>query len=668
MKTLPFILAFASLQTLSGMDTTRLNTKITDVTVYLSGAQVTRQGEVRLKKGRQLFLIENISHQADAQSVQVAAITGGRLLSVKQSVHEQSSAQKSETEKKLERLIQQYQHRIKEIFNEKQIYQVEEKLLLDHSVPATEKKELDVNNIREAADFYRQRLNQIRKSQLLLVKEEKSLQDSIQETYARINKIAAARTSPSSRLLVEIEGLKEGLTALKFSYYVSSAGWRPLYDFRVDEITAPLVVSYNADVYQSTGEDWKNIHIKLSTYNPSQRAVLQTLRPWYLDRPAVQDKPNKEQQPGVLKGLLVEGSNGEVIPNANIILYHDREQVAAATSNAAGEFMINPVYPGRYTVKATYVGYEPAQIHNVVISEAKTSYQKIRLYSKRLVIEQLQVDRYEVPLIAPDMKAGATITREDYQNLATKDVNSVAATSAGVYRPFMRGGRAGSNLAEEVVIPEIIYLADDPAKFALTGMEYSIDLPYSVPSDGADHSIRIRDVKVEAGYEYQAVPKLETDVFLFAQIPEWHKLNLLSGKANIFFQGTYTGHTYINTQLTDDTLKINLGRDRDVIVSRSGRKQINDKKSSSSSICENMNWHITIRNNKRTPVKVVMRDQYPLAERKSIAVELIETGNAKRDERTGELTWALVLEAGEKKMVGYSYSVKYPKWARVVTE
>jgi hypothetical protein len=46
-------------------------------------------------------------------------------------------------------------------------------------------------------------------------------------------------------------------TAVEFTYYVPNAGWNPLYDFRVDNISKPLLIDYNAMCFQSTGEDWK---------------------------------------------------------------------------------------------------------------------------------------------------------------------------------------------------------------------------------------------------------------------------------------------------------------------------------------------------------------------------------------------------------------------------
>jgi outer membrane receptor for ferrienterochelin and colicin len=50
------------------------------------------------------------------------------------------------------------------------------------------------------------------------------------------------------------------------------------------------------------------------------------------------------------------------------------------------------------------------------------------------------------------MKSGGTVTREEYQNMATKNINSVAATTAGVYQAdeggalSVRGGRSSSTI------------------------------------------------------------------------------------------------------------------------------------------------------------------------------------------------------------------------------
>ena len=151
---------------------------------------------------------------------------------------------------------------------------------------------------------------------------------------------------------------------------------------------------------------------------------------------------------GAIKITLKDKSTGEAIPFANVVAYKDGVQVGVSTTNMDGEAIIKPLSVGKYTVKGIYVGYQPAEVKDVVVGEGKTSYITIPLANGEGVnLQTVDVIAYSVPLIDPDTKSGATVTREDYQNLATKDVNSVAATTAGVYQQDeggklnIRGGR-----------------------------------------------------------------------------------------------------------------------------------------------------------------------------------------------------------------------------------
>jgi len=60
-----------------------------------------------------------------------------------------------------------------------------------------------------------------------------------------------------------------------------------------------------------------------------------------------------------------------------------------------------------------------------------------------------------------------------------------------------------------------------------------------------------------------------------------------------------------------------------------------------------------------------LEDQFPLAENKSIEIELLEISGAKIDPKTGKLTWKLELEANTKKTIQLTYSIKYPTYVRL---
>jgi uncharacterized protein affecting Mg2+/Co2+ transport len=74
-----------------------------------------------------------------------------------------------------------------------------------------------------------------------------------------------------------------------------------------------------------------------------------------------------------------------------------------------------------------------------------------------------------------------------------------------------------------------------------------------------------------------------------------------------------------------------------------------------------MTYEITVKNNKKEPIQMLLKDQYPLSTNKEIEVELLESSNAINNTDLGVLTWKLQLAPGEQKKYRVSYSVKYPK-------
>lgn len=175
----------------------------------------------------------------------------------------------------------------------------------------------------------------------------------------------------------------------------------------------------------------------------------------------------------------------------------------------------------------------------------------------------------------------------------------------------------------------------------------------------------MKDVSVPAKYVYHAVPKLDEDAFLTAELTGWAALNLLPGKSNIYYQGTYIGESKIETEKASDTLSISLGRDRNIVVKREGNKELFDKRVVGNYIKETVGWNITVRNNKDAKINIVIEDQFPISERKSIEVDRLDYSGAKLNDKTGKLLWEIELNANEKKDLKFNYLVKYPKFSNI---
>jgi uncharacterized protein (TIGR02231 family) len=173
--------------------------------------------------------------------------------------------------------------------------------------------------------------------------------------------------------------------------------------------------------------------------------------------------------------------------------------------------------------------------------------------------------------------------------------------------------------------------------------------------------VALKELKLPATYKYYAAPRVEKEAFLLAEINDYSKYNLLPGEANIIFEGLYVGKTYINPNQTADTLNLSMGRDKKISIKRekvadkSGTKFLSSKKE------QTFTYDITVRNNKKEAVQLLLKDQYPLSPDKEIEVTLIESNDAKINTETGILTWDLNLKPNETYKIRISYKVKYPK-------
>ncbi|HYV90697.1 MAG TPA: DUF4139 domain-containing protein [Chitinophagales bacterium] len=191
--------------------------------------------------------------------------------------------------------------------------------------------------------------------------------------------------------------------------------------------------------------------------------------------------------------------------------------------------------------------------------------------------------------------------------------------------------------------------------------EFSISIPYDIPSDGKPHLIAIQDYDLPAAYHYYAVPKLDNDAFLIADISAWEDLNLLPGNANIFFQGSYVGQSYLDPLSTKDTLPISLGRDRSIVIKREKVKDFSKEKIIGENKKQSFSYTINVKNTKKEAVDIKLIDQYPISQQGKIEVTLDDGGGATVVEAAGKLIWILHLESNEEKKVQFTFTVKYPK-------
>jgi TonB-dependent SusC/RagA subfamily outer membrane receptor len=253
---------------------------------------------------------------------------------------------------------------------------------------------------------------------------------------------------------------------------------------------------------------------------------------------------------------------------------------------------------------------------------------------------------------------GNIISRKEYSRIDPKAIKSVEvlkdANATAIY-----GARAASGAVVITLKNELgDYVSVNDNELNVT---FEIDLPYDVPTNGKEQQVGLKDYTVAAQFKYFTAPRVDKDAYLLADIADWESLNLLPGEANIIFEGTYIGKTWIDPNATLDTLNFTLGKDKRVVVTREKLKDFSSVKFLGSNKKQVFTYEITVKNNKKEKVNMMLKDQYPLSTNKDIEVELLEISGANNNTELGLLNWMTELAPGESKKFRVSYSVKYPK-------
>lgn len=190
---------------------------------------------------------------------------------------------------------------------------------------------------------------------------------------------------------------------------------------------------------------------------------------------------------------------------------------------------------------------------------------------------------------------------------------------------------------------------------------FDIDIPYTILSNGKQHSVSLKEVSVPATYTYLTIPKLDNNVYLVAKIKDYSQYNMLSGQANVVFDGMYVGKTYINPNSYKDELQLSLGKDpnisvdKKVVSDKSGTKMLSSKKE------QNFTYEITVRNNKKENIELLVEDQVPVSKNKDIEISLTDKKGADFDEETGKLSWKINLKSNSSEKIRFGYQVKSDK-------
>lgn len=589
-----------------------IKTTVKEVTVFLNGAQVNRAKTINLTKGKTILKFVQLSPFIDAKSIQVKAEGEITVVSVN---HQQNYLDKSVKSQELINLENQLELLDKKIEIEKTYISIikEELNFLDANKDIGGNNQgVNITTLKQASDFYSSKLTYLKLKGIERNETLKDLNKKKSDLRNQIKTISTKKEYPTGEILVKVEAKLAKSYPIEISYLVGNASWFPSYDIRAKEIGEPIQITYKANVKQDTKVDWINAKLKFSSANPNISGVAPELKTYFLDYYSA-PPTYKLSTLNRVKGKIFD-SNNLPLPGANIRV---EGTTIGTSSDMDGSFDIT-IPNNASQLVVSYVGYVTKTIP---ISSSNIN---IYLEEDSSVLEEVVVVGYGIR----DKKIEGRMKNESKEQQFRKSKSlSLAVTQIENQ----------------------------------TTVDFEIKTPYTVKSDNKNYLVEMANYNASSFYQYYCVPKIDKDVFLFANISNWEKYNILEGEANVFFEDTYVGKTLLDVRYARDTLKIPLGRDKKVSVTREKIKDFTTKQFIGNKKEESRSYKIVVKNNKNQEINMIVLDQVPVSTLEEIVVSLDNISGAKHNSENGEIKWDFKLESKIKKEFDLKYSVKYPK-------
>ena len=613
MKQLFFILFCFSFISLYAQESGEKQVKsvVSDVTIFFDGAQETRKSTVDLTVGKTLLKFTNLSPFVDEKSVQVKADGEITILTVNHQKDFLNKQEKSPDLLSLEAKLKELQEKIKIEGTHLEVIQEDMAFLKENRSLSGKDQALSAAALKEGSDFFSQRLTSLKMKNIEHNNTRNELYKQSNAIQNQINALTGKREYANGEVLVLVESKKPVKVNFEITLMVSNASWYPSYDIRAKNVSEPIEVAYKANIRQDTKNDWNNVKLKLSSYNPSVSGVAPELKTYFLDYGTV--PPIYGKSITSVTGR-VSNTRNEPLPGATVKV---EGSGVSTIANSQGNYSLTlPANANQLTF--SYIGYNSSTL-NITGSVINA-----RLYENSSGMEIADLEEHKVmvsdnPFLAESAVAGLNMKL-----------------------------RGASLIPQQQQVEKQI------------SVDFEIKEPYTIKTDNKVVSVDMAILEIPADFQYFSIPKINKEAFLIARIKGWEKYNFLEGEANVFFEDTYVGKTILNVGTANDTLSISLGRDKKVSVLREKVMDFSSKQFIGNKKEETREWKTTVRNNRSEIVNMMVLDQVPVSTNAEIEVNVSESSGAKRNEE-GVIEWDFKLEPGKSKVMNLIYKVKYPK-------
>ena len=258
-----------------------LKTEIKRVKLFLTAGEMTHETQVKLTKGRNKLIFSGISAFADPRTIQFTGSGSFRMVSISTEMDFLAAEQWNPRIKVLADSLEQLKDRHQLNVDLLSSYQAELGIL-NTNKDLKGQNTLTIEQIKAAGEYYRTRTFEINKTITKIKKEQDVLSAKINDTRFLLTELNYTENQRSNQVIVLIDADSNTDITGTLKYLVSDCGWAATYDLSATDLNQPINLKYKAQVYNNTGNEWKNVALTLSTSDPLLSAASPVLNPFYI--------------------------------------------------------------------------------------------------------------------------------------------------------------------------------------------------------------------------------------------------------------------------------------------------------------------------------------------------------------------------------------------------
>jgi hypothetical protein len=465
-------------------------------------------------------------------------------------------------------------------------------------------------------DFIDAQLPRILEQTRRLKAEKDALEEKKSAVQYEIDLQASLLTKARKSVLVDIEAAKAGSEKLTLSYVVPGVSWTPSYDVRIDARKDEAVLTYQALVAQTTGEDWTNVQLFLSTAEPALQSRVRRLGAWRIDTAGADT--------GAIS-CFVADEEGNPLPGVRVAVTGGAYQ-RSLTSDERGRAVFANLRAGTYNVRAELPGFKTILRDGVEVRPGRSA-------------------GLDLALPVANLEEAVTVmTKVRYEETAAP--------------------------AEAVPEPEVESEVETAAAADRTvATVFEIKQRQTVPSSRERKKVTIAVATLPVAKEFLTTPKLAETVTLNARLTNAAELLLLPGRASLFYDNDYVSTADVPLVAANDRFAVAVG---DVPGVKVRRRQVGPARTETGVVGKRvqMSYEITIslENLTREALTVLVKDQVPVTASKDVTIDILqvspEPSKAVLDEdeaKSGLLAWPVSLGPQEKKEIVLKFRISHPK-------